>query len=49
MEPAPDNVPLVETPAADTLFEGHTWERDVIDRRAVVAQNHNEPSVTRPQ
>ena len=24
MEPAPDNVPLVDTPAADTLFEGYT-------------------------
>ena len=45
MEPSPDNVPLVETPAADTLFEGHTWGWDDIDCRAVVAQNQNEPSL----
>ena len=41
MGPAPDNVPLVETPAAETIFEGHTWGWDSIDIRAVVAQNHN--------
>ena len=44
MEPAPENVPLVENVAADTLFEGHTWGWDSIDRRSVVAQNQNEPS-----
>ena len=37
MEPAPKNVPLVENPAADTLFEGQTWRWDGIDHRAVVA------------
>ena len=37
LEPAPNNVPLVDTPAADTLFEGHTWGWDGIDRRDVVA------------
>ena len=25
MEPAPENVPSVNTPSADILFEGHTW------------------------
>ena len=44
MLPAPKNVPLVETPYYDTLFEGHTWGWDGINRRAVVAQNQNEPS-----
>ena len=44
MEPDPKNVPLVETPYYDTLFEGHTWGWDGINRRAVVAQNQNEPS-----
>ena len=44
MEPAPDNVPSFDTPAADTLFEGQTWGWNGIDRRAVVAQNQNEPS-----
>ena len=42
--PAPDNVPLVNTPVADTLFEGQTWGWYGIDFRAVVSQNHNEPS-----
>ena len=41
---APDNVPLVETNAADTLFERHKWGWDGIDCRAMVAQNQNEPS-----
>ena len=44
MEPSPNNVPLVDTPAADTLFEGNTWGWDVIDSHAMVSQNHNEPS-----
>ena len=44
MEPAPDNVPSIENPAADTLFEGQTWGWDGIDHRSMVAQNHNEPS-----
>ena len=39
MEPAPENVPLVDTPAADTLFEGQTWGWDGIDCHAMVAQN----------
>ena len=37
MEPAPENVPLVDTPTADTLFEGHTWGLDGINLCAVVA------------
>ena len=37
IEPAPDNVPLVDTPDSDTLFEGKTWGWYGIDRRAVVA------------
>ena len=41
---APDNVPLVDNPASDTLFEGQAWGWDGIDRRVVVAQNQNEPS-----
>ena len=41
MEPDPDNVPLVDTTAADTLFEGQTWGWDGINIRAVVSQNHN--------
>ena len=45
MEPAPKHFPWVETPAADTLFEGQTQGWDVIDRRSVVAQNQNEPSL----
>ena len=44
MEPAPDNVPLVETPADYTMFEGQIQWWDGIDRRDVVAQNQNEPS-----
>ena len=44
MEPAPDNVPSVDTPSDDTLFEGHTLGWGGIDIHAVVAQNHNEPS-----
>ena len=44
MEPAPNNVPSVDTTAADTLFEGHTWEWGGIDCRAVVAHNQDEPS-----
>ena len=44
IEPAPENVPSVGTPAADTLFEGQTWGWDDIDRRSVVAYNHNNPS-----
>ena len=44
MELSPENVPLVDTPDADTLFEGKTWGWDGIDCRAVVAQNQNEPS-----
>ena len=44
MEPAPEKVPSVDTPASDTLFQGHTWGWDGIDCRAVVAQNKNEPS-----
>ena len=43
MEPDPENVPLVENPAADTLFEGHTWGWDGIDCHSVVGQNHNDP------
>ena len=44
MEPSPKIVPLVYNPAADTRFEGHTWGCNSIYFRAVVAQNHNEPS-----
>ena len=44
MEQYPENFPLVDTTAADTLFEGHTWGWDGIYRRDVVAQNQNEPS-----
>ena len=44
MEPDPDNVPLVNTTAADTLFEVQTWGWDGIDRRSGVAQNQNENS-----
>ena len=35
---------MVDTPAADTLFEGHTWGWDGIYCRAVVAHIKNEPS-----
>ena len=45
MELAPDNVHLVHTPDADTLFDGQTWGWDGIDCRAVVAHNQNETSV----
>ena len=44
MEPDPNNVPLVNATAADTLFEGHTWVWDGIDCRSVVSHNQNEPS-----
>ena len=44
MEPAPKNVPSVDTPAADTLSEGQMWGWYGIDRRSVVTQNQNEPS-----
>ena len=44
MEPAPKNVPLVDTPDADTLFEGQTWRLGGIDFLAVVSQNHNDHS-----
>ena len=36
-EPAPENVPLFHTPAADTLFQGQAWGWDVIDCRAMVS------------
>ena len=39
-----DNVSLVHTPAADTLFEGQTWGWYEIDRRSVAEQSQNEPS-----
>ena len=45
MKSAPKNVPLVDTPAAEKMFEGHTWGWDDIDLPAVVAQNQNEPSL----
>ena len=41
MEPAPNNVTLVETPAAETMYDGHKWGWDGIDTRVMVAQNHN--------
>ena len=44
MDSAPENVPSVETPFVDTLFEGQTCGWDGIDRRDVVAQNQNELS-----
>ena len=44
MEPTPNNVPLVDTPDADILFEGQTWGWGVIDCCAVVAHNQNAPS-----
>ena len=43
MEPALNNYPLVDTPAADTLFEGKKWGWDGTDLWAVVAHNQNEP------
>ena len=45
MEPAPKTFPSVDTPAADTLFEGQIWGWDGINFRAVVAQNQNGPSL----
>ena len=44
METAPNNVPLLDTPDDDTLFEGQTWGWYGIDFRAVVEHNHNDPS-----
>ena len=44
MKSAPKNFPLGYNPDAETMFEVHTWGWDGIDLRAVVAQNHNEPS-----
>ena len=44
MEPAPENVPLFDNPASDTLFEVQTWGWDGIYFRDMVAQNQNEPS-----
>ena len=44
MEPDSDNVPLVNTPDTDTLFEGHKRGLDGINRCVVVAQNQNDPS-----
>ena len=44
MKPFTIHVSLVDTPASDTLFEGHTWGWYCIDRRAAVSQNHNELS-----
>ena len=41
MEPAPKNVTLVETPGAETMFDGHKWGWGGIDTRVLVAQNHN--------
>ena len=42
--PPPNNVPSVNNPAADTLFEGQTWGWDGIDCSAMAAHNHNDPS-----
>ena len=44
MEQAPENVPSVETPDADTIFEGQTWGWDGIDRRDAVSKNQNATS-----
>ena len=44
MEPFTIHVSLVDTPASDKLFEGHTWVWYCIDRRAAVSHNHNELS-----
>ena len=41
MLPAPNNVPLVDTPDDDTLFEGKTWWWDGIDIRDVAENNQN--------
>ena len=43
MEPAPDNVHLLDTTDAEILFEGNTWGWYDIDCLAVVVQNQNEP------
>ena len=44
MEPFPENVPLVQTPDAATLFEGQTWDWDGIAICALVVHNQNDPS-----
>ena len=44
MEPAPENVPSVDTPAAYTTFYRYKWGWDGIDCSAVAAQNQNAPS-----
>ena len=44
IEPVPVHVSLVDTIAVDIPFEGHTWGWYCINRRTVVAQNHNEPT-----
>ena len=44
MEPYPNNFSLVNTTAADKLFEGQTCGWDGINFRDVVAQNKNESS-----
>ena len=43
MEPSPENVTLVETPANDRLFEEQTWGWNGIDSRAIELQNQSEP------
>ena len=43
MEPTPKNVPLVDTPDTDTLFDRYMWGWDGINCRAVAAYNQNEP------
>ena len=42
MEPVSKNLTSVNTPASDTLFEGHKWGWYGINCCAVVAQNQNE-------
>ena len=44
METPPNNVPLLNTPADDTLFEEQIWGWYGIYRCAVVAQNQNNSS-----
>ena len=44
MKPAPKNIPLLDTNAADKCFEGQKCGWDGIDCRAVVAHNNNKPS-----
>ena len=44
MEPDPYNILSVENPATNTLIKVQTWGWDGINRRAVIAQNHNGPS-----